>query len=190
MLPREVSEYDLVMKLRVTRTKARSLLYRLRLAQLDDVEKLDDRVREVVARPTVERVGSAATGRVEWVLDVPDPLVADRIRQLAREAGFVTDGSFSPSLVKLSLRAYAKLIETLIPKDCHNQVLAEAQMRAELASRRDLREILESVLEAFAGQLLTTGSGAVGEELARDLFSLLKQGATGLFDKVRGIAHS
>lgn len=186
VLPENPSEYDLVMRLRVTRAKARALLYRLRLAALEGVEELDDRVRDVVARPTVERVGSSTSGRVEWVLDVPDPLVTDRIRQLAREAGFVTDGSFSPSLVKLSLRAYAKLVERLIPQQRRDAVWAQARRRAEWANRRDLQD----VLEAAAVQLLTAGAGVVGEELGRDLMGLLKQGATALFDRVRRMSES
>lgn len=190
VLPEEVSEYDLVMRLRVTRAKARALLYRLRLAALEGVEALDDRVRDVVAKPTVERVGSATSARVEWVLDVPDPLVADRIRQLVREAGLVTDGSFSPSLVKLSMRGYAMLVERLIPQPHRDGVWAQARRRAEWANRRDLRDVLEDVLETAAVQLLTAGAGKVGEELGRDLMGLLKQGATALFDRVRRMSES
>ena len=190
VLPENPSEYDLVMQLRVTRTKARALLYRLRLAALEGVEALDERVQDVVAKPTVERVGSATSGRVEWVLDVPDPLVADRIRQLVREAGFVTDGSFSPSLVRLSLRAYAALVERLIPQPHRDGVWAQARRRAEWANRRDLRDVLEGVLETVADQMLTAGVGVVGEELGRDLMGLLKQGATALFDRVRGVGRS
>lgn len=190
VLPHDVSEYDLVMRLRVTRAKARALLYRLRLAALQGVEELDDRVRDVVAKPTVERVGSVDTGRMEWVLDVPDPLVADRIRQLAREAGFVTDGSFSPSLVKLSLRGYARLVELLIPQQHRDAVWAEARRRAEWANRRDLRDVLEDLFLAIARQLLSAGAGAVGDELSRDLAGLLKLGATTLFDRLRGGVRS
>lgn len=182
VLPEQVTEFDLVMQLRVTRAKARSLLYRAQLAALDSLEGLDDRVREVVAHPTVERVGQTGGGKVEWILDVPDPLVADRIRQLVRQNGYVSDGSFSPSLIRLSLRAYAKLVESLIPQDRREGVLAEAKKRAEWAHRRELREVLEDVLARAVKVVASAGGGGVGEAFARELLRLLKEGATSLFD--------
>lgn len=184
VVPSDPSEYDLVMTLRVTRAKARSLLYRLRLAELKTLDELDDRVREVVASPTVERATGGARGRVHWIVDVPDPLVADRIRQRVLECGFVADGSFSPSLIKLSPRAYAALVEGLIPESERARVWKLVQSQAALADKRDLREVIDTLLESVAkgagGQL----GGKVGESVAKELFDLMKHGACALLQRL------
>jgi len=124
VVPARATELDLVMTLRVTRAKARALLYQVQLADVHNLAALDDHVREVLAHPRLGQLGSRDGGPVVWLLDVPFPFVADRIRQLVRQEGFISDSSFSPTLIKLSSNAYGAVVASLIPLPERDALLA------------------------------------------------------------------
>lgn len=94
----EPGVYELVSKLRVTRTKARNLIYERELRRLTPAE-LDSRVRTLLKRPIIQKAGD------QFVLEVENPLVSDHLRSKVQILGHVSDGSFSPIIVKLPLDA-------------------------------------------------------------------------------------
>src|SRR5690625_952157 len=106
--------YELVSKLKVTRAKARKLIYERELRRLSQ-EDLDARVKELLTEPLVDRRGD------QFILEVDNPLLSDHLRDTIQKLGYITDGSFSPSLVKLSIDAFAALIEINLNGD-HKQV--------------------------------------------------------------------
>ena len=95
-LPAQPDEYDLVMLLRVTKAKARSLLYQVALRRRLSSEEIDAAVRELLTQPRVSKEGDKV------MIEVADPLLMDCLRQRVRQLSFISDGSFSGSLAKLS----------------------------------------------------------------------------------------
>lgn len=73
-------------------------------------------MREVIKSPIIHKDGDF------FVLEIDSPLIIDHLRSKVRSLGFPSDGSFSPSLVKLSLRAFSALLEDCIPQDKRDQV--------------------------------------------------------------------
>lgn len=65
-------EHDWMLRLRVTRAKARNLVYQVHLHQLQDEAVLDDEVRRVMAKPIIEK-GRSGQRDTHWVLDIPTP---------------------------------------------------------------------------------------------------------------------
>lgn len=96
--------YELVTKLRVTRTKARNLIYERELRR-SKPEDLDERVKEILRKPLIDKAGK------HFILEVENPLVLDHLRAKVQELGHISDGSFSPSIVKLSVSAFVALVE-------------------------------------------------------------------------------
>jgi hypothetical protein len=90
----EPEVYELVSKLKITRTKARNLIYERELRRLSP-KQLDDRVKSLLKRPLIQKSGDF------FVLEVENPLVSDHLRSRVKKLGYVSDGSFSPSIVKL-----------------------------------------------------------------------------------------
>jgi len=99
--------YSLIQKLRVTKSKARQLLYERELRRMNDKD-LDARVKELLKRPTIQKQGEL------FALEIENPLLSDHLRAKVQTLGYASDGSFSPSLVKLSDEAIVALIDALL----------------------------------------------------------------------------
>jgi hypothetical protein len=63
----EPQVYELVTKLRVTRTKARNLIYERELRR-SKPEDLDERVKEILRKPLIDKTGK------HFILEVENPL--------------------------------------------------------------------------------------------------------------------
>jgi hypothetical protein len=98
------SVYDLVQGLRVTRAKARSLLYDRELRRQSPAS-LDNMAKQALSSPLLQNQEYAVG------LDIENPYLADHIRASLRHLGHTSDGSFSPNLIRLSPAAAAALIE-------------------------------------------------------------------------------
>lgn len=121
-ISKEPSTYELVSELRVTRNKARTLYYDRELRRLDK-ETLNKKVIETLKHPILQKHGDL------FVLEIENPLVSDHLRHLVQVAGYATDGSFSPSLVKLSIDAFVKLLEDHL-EDNEKTIVRKALVKA------------------------------------------------------------
>ena len=99
--------YEYVSKLKVTRSKARGLIYDRELRRSSE-EDLDNKVKNLLKRPLIQKNGDL------FVLEVENPLVSDHLRSKIQKLGYVSDGSFSPSIIKLGLDAITALIESYL----------------------------------------------------------------------------
>ncbi len=95
---KETDIYNLVQQLRVTRSKARNLLYDNELRKLSLTE-LDSMVKEAVKNPIIQKQGDL------FALEIENLLVADHLRYKLKKLNHASDGSFSPSLIKLTKTA-------------------------------------------------------------------------------------
>lgn len=168
-------EHDWMLRLRVTRAKARNLVYQVHLHQLQDEAVLDDEVRRVMAKPIIEK-GRSGQRDTHWVLDIPNPLVMERIRQRVRWTGFVSDGSFSPSIVKLPVNAYAAVAAELVPKDEQKNLLSNARKLAHDSEKLPLGGVLAQILRHGGGKLAGTAGAQLSDELTFGLEKLLNHG--------------
>lgn len=143
--------YTLVSDLRVTRSKARKLLYEQELRRTNRSE-LDSRVKDLLADPIIQKSGE------QFVLEVDNPLVADHLRAKVRELGHAADGSFSPSLVRLPLAAVVALFDHYIED--------QARVRESLVAAGAPDTSLTGVLRAVLVQVGKRAASGAGEELA------------------------
>ena len=107
--------YSLIQKLRVTKSKARQLLYERELRRMNEKD-LDARVKELLKRPTIQKQGEL------FALEIENPLLSDHLRAKVQTLGYASDGSFSPSLVKLSDEAIVALIDALLDEKQKKEV--------------------------------------------------------------------
>ena len=87
------------MKLRVTKAKARSLLYQVALRRNHIAEDANDALRSLLTQPRVMKEGDKV------FIEVVDPLHMDSLGQQIRELNYISDGSFSGSIAKISVDA-------------------------------------------------------------------------------------
>lgn len=146
-------EYELVMTLRITRTKARSLLYQSALRSGFSEADIQSALKRLLTAPRVCREGDKV------LIEVEDPFMMDCLRQKVRKVGFISDGSFSGSLAKISIPALAALINDLLSTEQQS----EAQRR--LRAQGVLGDNLTSMIVSAFGALGRHALGATGGEL-------------------------
>ncbi len=172
---KEPGVYELVSKLRVTRTKARNLIYERELRKLSPSE-LDSRVKNLLKRPIIQKSGD------QFVLEVENPLISDHLRSKVQTLGHVSDGSFSPSIVKLPLDAVVALIELYIPEN--ERASVKGALIAAGAPDTSFRGVLKAVLKKVAGKVASDTGEALLEN-ASDYISPIVDGAVeGLTAKI------
>jgi len=165
--------YELVSTLKVTRSKARSLIYERELRKTTR-EELDRRVKELLQNPLIQKAGE------EFVLEVENPLLSDHLRDRIRKLGYVTDGTFSPNLVKLKLEAVSALIESCLDVEEQNavkQTLIDAG-----APDESFRGVVKAAL-LKVGQRLASDAGEAAMEHASEFMAPLLGGAV---ERLRG----
>lgn len=99
--------YEFVSKLKVTRSKARGLIYNRELRRSSE-EELNNKVKALLKRLLIQKNGDL------YIIEVENPLVSDHLRSKVQKLGYVSDGSFSPSIIKLGLDAVTALIESYL----------------------------------------------------------------------------
>lgn len=152
---KEPSLYELVSKLRVTRAKARNLIYDQELRRLD-TKTLDARVKNALKEPLFQKQGDL------FVLEIENPLVIDHLRSKLQSLGHASDGSFSPSLVKMSMDAVAALIEDYLPKS-QRRTVKNALIKAG-APDSSLQGVLKSTIKAIAKKVAQDSGEALVEK--------------------------
>lgn len=167
----EPAEYEMVSNLRITRSKARKLIYEreLRRSSSDD---LDRKTIELLKYPILQKNGDL------FVLEVESPLLSDHLRAKIRSLGFVSDGSFSPTIVKLPLEAIGALIEEYLGKKEIEKV------RRELISAGAPDTSFTGVLRAVARKLASKVATDSGEALVEHVSGIMAPIVEGTIDTI------
>lgn len=164
----DASDYELVSKLRVTNSRARKLIYERELRRLSH-DDLDSRVKDLLRRPIIQKSGEL------FILEIGSPLVSDHLRARVRELGFFTDGSFSPSVVKLPLDAIVALMEFYIPKS--EQIAVRRAMIAAGAPDTSFKGVLKAVLGKVAQRVASETGEAVMQKASEYLGPIIDAAA-------------
>ena len=168
-LPEDCDEYVLIEQLRVTRSKARSLLYQQALRSAEAAP--EDELRALLTSPRLYRDASSGL----FLIDVPSPLTLDRLKSRVRSLGHVSDGSFAAGVAKLPGEALSALVEDLIPKDARDAIYRTMVKKG--LTDRSLRGVVVSVLTQSAMKV----AGHAGEEFARATADSVRDAIAALF---------
>jgi hypothetical protein len=170
-LPNYPTEYELITQLRVTKAKARSLIYQLELRAITGQDEIEARVKLALRSPRLVKDGE------KYLLEIDSPLVLDALRHRLRHLNHVADSSFQPALVKLSAKALVALIEHYIPSGERHAV--EAILRKAGIQGSDLRSLLVAMLQVAGKKIAGEVGGQVVENLGSRATSLIGD----VFDK-------
>jgi hypothetical protein len=180
-LPAEPSLHDLISTLRVTRSRARSLLYDRELRRLAGRD-LDAMLKEALRRPLLQKQGEL------FALELENPVLVDHLRKKLSDLGHSSDGSFSSSIVRLSLDAAVALLESyLAPKQ-------QREMKAALvkagAPDKSLGGAIRAVLKKLAGKVADDTGAALVDEVEGFLKPLLECAKDAVADRAKAILGS
>ena len=182
ILNHQPDEYELVMRLRVTKAKARNLLYQAQLRALQDETVLENQLRELIANPLLD---TGSTKGTHWVLEVPSPLLMDALRNRIRRLRFVSDGSFSPSLAVIHKKVFPALIENLIEPD-KRPAVCEALRKADPNNSEgaNLRDLLGGMLTELGHKAAGEAGAVFGQKSAEAICDLMKTGSIYVLDLI------
>ena len=166
--------YELVSKLKVTRPKARRLIYDRELRHSSSAD-LDAKVKALLKRPLLQKQGEL------FVLEVENPLVSDHLRDKVQQLGYVSDGSFSPSLIKLGLEAITALIASLLNAAEQEQV--RLALVAAGAPDGSFKGVLKATLKKLASKVAADSGEALMDKAAGYLAPIVDASIAALGEK-------
>ena len=166
--------YELVSKLKVTRPKARRLIYDRELRHSSSAD-LDAKVKALLKRPLLQKQGEL------FVLEVENPLVSDHLRDKVQQLGYVSDGSFSPSLIKGGLEAITALIASLLSTAEQEQV--RLALVAAGAPDGSFRGVLKATLKKLASKVAADSGEALMDKAAGYLAPIVDASIAALGEK-------
>lgn len=154
-LEKTATPYDLVRKLRVTRTKAQSLIYESNLRQSYDADDdLKDQLRRLLTEDSILIYNDKVA------IEVENPLLRDYIRQCLKEVGCITDASYSQDLIRMSPRAYQSLCQKFAA-DTYELLISK--LRSEGIEVDDNRKLFEDLIESLATRFGGEGAGSLAK---------------------------
>lgn len=158
----EPSMYELMRDLKITRTKARNLVYDSKIRKHSGSSSdFDDAIKNLFLEAKFSKDANY------FVLEVEDPLLHAEIKERVRTLGYVSDTSFNSAIIRMPLKAVAKVVEDLLDKKDHKKI--EKALRKAGASGKGVSGLLVSAFK-------TVGKKVVGDA-ADDL-------AEGISDKI------
>ncbi|MCR5660219.1 MAG: hypothetical protein K6G25_12955 [Bacteroidales bacterium] len=145
--------YELVRKLKVTRSKAQSLIYESNLRQSTSA---DDDLKEQLRKLLTE--GFILIYNDKVAIEVENPLLRDYIRQCLREVNCITDTSYSKDLLCMSAKAYQKLCEKYA-NDAYERLMSS--LSAEGIEVDDNIKVFEDLIKSLATMAGGEGAGSL-----------------------------
>lgn len=158
------SVYQLVSSLKITRSKARRLIYDQEL-RTRTAQQLDEDVRLLLRQPILQKRGDT------FALEIENPLLSDHIRARLKDLGHVTDGSFSPNLVTLTVDAMVALIEAQL-SDAQKSATLAALIEAG-APDKTIKGVLKAALKKLGEKIADESGQAVAEDVSKYVGPLL-----------------
>lgn len=169
-------DFELVMKLRVTKAKARSLLYQVALRRNHNADDTNDALRSLLTQPRVMKEGDKV------LIEVVDPLLMDSLRQRIRELNYISDGSFSGSIAKISVEALSALVVDLIHQDQRQDI--ERKLRNKGIRGDNLSSLIGNALAHYGMHVAGNAGSKLGEKIGDKLGDFLIDGSRSLYQWV------
>ncbi len=160
VIAQEPEIYELVRDLKITRSKARNLLYEAKLRSSTDA-KLEEELKALLKRPVFMKEGD------KIALEIGNPFLTDHLRNQLKKLGHISDGSFSPELIKLSTDAYLALFTQCLPEAGINTA-TKVLVALNLTEDTSVKGVLKAVVKKIGSQ--------VADDAGRQLISALFDG--------------
>lgn len=133
----------------------------------------------MIERPIIQKSGEL------FILEVENPLVSDHIRNKIRELGYISDGSFSPNLVKLPLKAVIALIEHYL-SDTEKEKIKKDLVKAG-APDTTFKGVLKSVLKKVGSKIAEETGEALVDNASEYLSPIMNGTIIGGLNKFKDL---
>ncbi len=170
--------YELVSELKVTRAKARNLLYEAKLRQSTE-DDLDEELKQLLLRPMFLKENNKIG------IEIENPYLIDHLRYKLKKLNHITDGSFSPELVKLTTDAYLALFEQYLPDTTKKKVI---KAFIDIGAKADTS--FTGIMTAVLGKLGKKLADEAGEKLVESISDYLVPIIDGQISTIKSLYRS
>lgn len=167
--------YQLIKDLKISRTRVRNLLYEAKMRTSKDAD-LDRELIELLKKPVFLKDGDKVA------IEIENPLLTDHFRFKLKELNYITDGSFSAELVKLTYSAYIELVVSLVSDEAKQEtekVLVESGIMPDKSFKGIFTEIVKKIGAKIANE--------AGEQAAKEVLNYMPSIISGTRDGVKNI---
>ncbi|GEM_PF-186739 len=158
----DASLYSLMSSLKITRAKARNLLFDLEIRQSQEENDLDQLARTALANPR----GFVMDGAY-LAFGIENPVVQAHIKDKVSMLGHLTDASFDSAIIKIKPAAMGPLVKSLMDED-DQKLFKEAMIEAGFDKDENITVAIKEGLKHLAtkavGKTATTiGAGYIDQ---------------------------
>lgn len=177
--------YSLIKNLKISRSRARNLLYEAKMRSSNDKD-LDKELIELLTKPIFLKDGDRIA------IEIQNPLITDHFRFKLKELGHITDGSFSPELVKLNYVAYIALADKLSSNEVKANIVklfVEEGIMKDCSFKAVFSEIVKKIghkIAGKAGEVATDQLFQFLSPITRDSVKYVSKGILDLFKSENG----
>ena len=156
--------FDVISNLKVTRQKARNLIYESQLRAVEGIN-LQDELCELLSNPIVEKLDQIN-------LEIDNPLLMDYLKSKMKELHCLTDGSFNQDIVKMSVEAFSKLLQ-----DCFEIKKGKEKNKKlrELGLKEGAKDVFVDIVKLSAKKVIGEASSEIIGDVAEDAFEWIKE---------------
>jgi len=173
--------YELISELKVTRSKARNLLYESKLRTLTNND-LENELKNILINPIF------LTDTDKLGIEIANPYLIDHLKFKLKKLGHITDGSFSPELVKMTKEAYLSLIETyFIYNDEEKQNIIQELINNNIIEDTSFKGLLSSALSKLAYKIAGNAGEEALEEVSEYLSPFVTENKDLLIEKITNL---
>ena len=130
--------YNVISCLKVTRQKARNLIYESQMRNSSERE-LDDDLKKILLEFNIENDGEKIH------IEITNPLLIDHIKWKLRTLNCIADSSFSTDIVRMSKDAYVKLFCKMIPEH-DKEELKDALIKCGAENGIDVETVVRNII--------------------------------------------
>lgn len=177
----EASLYTLMTDLKISRARARNLLFDLEIRQALAIEDLDAQARRALAQPK----GFVLDGNY-LVFGIENPLVQAHIKDRVAQLGHLTDASFDSTLIRIKPGAMGALVESLMDANERN-AFRQGMIAAGFDKDKGLAAALTYGIKYLATTYLGKEATEAGAGYLEDLANFIMPYARGAVDRVTAI---
>jgi hypothetical protein len=168
--------FEIVSQLKITKTKARNLLYEVNLRKQVGIE---DELKKLLLNPIFLKDNNNMIA-----LEVENPFLIDYLKMRLKKMGHITDGSFSPEIVKLQIDAFLNMFEQMfLPDEKEQEKVRKALVACGASTDNSFKAILKDILIATSNQI----GGEAGERLVTRISDILEPIASSTTSKFKSI---
>jgi len=175
--------YDIIKNLKLTRTKARNILYEVKLRS-STTEELDEELKKLLLKPVFLKDNE------KIMIDISNPFLIDHLKSKLKKLNHITDGSFSPELVKLTTDAYIALFTSYMPEDNKTKnTIVKTFVDLGVEKDGSLSGVLKGVLKKLAVKYADEAGGKLVESTFDYLSPIMSGGIEVIKEKFKDMGN-